>query len=82
MGRAEYPRFHSSLRWYYLSRNRIPMLKMYAVRFPYWFIYEVFNFVYGFLRMLLLEDQRREKVAAFFRGTWDGLRGRLGAVSN
>ena len=80
MGRAEYPRFHSPLRWYYVSRNRIPMLRMYALRFPYWLIYETFNFVYGFVRMLLLEDQRREKVGAFLRGTWDGMRGRLGAA--
>jgi rhamnosyltransferase len=81
MGRAEYPRFHSPLRWYYLSRNRIPMLKKYAVHFPYWCIYEFLNFSYGFLRMFLLEDQRIEKVTAFLRGTWDGLHGRLGAVS-
>jgi rhamnosyltransferase len=80
MGRVEYPRFHSPLRWYYVSRNRIPMLKMYAARFPYWFAYEIFNSIYGFVRMLLLEDQRLEKVRAFFRGTWDGLRGRLGSV--
>lgn len=80
MGRVEYPRFHSPLRWYYVSRNRIPMFRMYAVRFPHWFVYEIFNFVYGMLRMLLLEDQRREKVNAFFRGTWDGIRGRLGSA--
>jgi len=80
MGRVAYPRFHAPLRWYYVSRNRIPMLKMYAFRFPYWLVYEILNFVYGFARMLLFEDQRGEKVGAFFRGTWDGMRGRLGSA--
>lgn len=80
MGRAEYPRFHSPLRWYYLSRNRIAMLRKYAIRFPHWFMYELGNLVYGFLRMILLEDQRREKIGAFLRGTWDGMHGRLGSA--
>ena len=78
MGRTEYPRFHAPQRWYYVSRNRIPMLRKYATQFPYWFVYEILNFAYGFLRMLLLEDQRKEKIKAFLRGTWDGVHNRFG----
>jgi len=73
-----YPTFHSPERWYYISRNRIPMIRMYAWRFPHWFTYEVVASIHGLLRMLLFEDHRREKLIAVMKGTIDGLLGRLG----
>ena len=73
-----YPTFHSPERWYYIARNRIPMIRMYAWRFPHWFTYEVIASVHGLLRMLLFEDRRREKLIAVMKGTIDGLLGRLG----
>ena len=72
------PTFHSPARWYYISRNRIPMLRMYSLRFPHWLFYEIVASTYGMLRMLLFEDRRLEKVRAILRGTLDGLRGRMG----
>ena len=82
LGRTHYPTFHSPLRWYYISRNRIPMLRQYALRFPHWFLYEVVATAYVFLRMLLFESQKLAKLQAFFLGTLDGIRGRMGKATN
>lgn len=73
-----YPTFHLPLRWYYISRNRIAMIRMYATRFPHWFSYEIVASLYTLVRMLLTEDQRLEKLRAIWQGMWDGLRGRMG----
>lgn len=73
-----YPTFHPPLRWYYISRNRIAMIRMYALRFPHWFSYELVASWYTLMRMLLTEDQRLEKLSAIWQGMWDGLRGRMG----
>lgn len=81
LGRKHYPTFHSPLRWYYISRNRIPMLKKYALRFPHWLSFEIVSASYIFLRMMLFEDQKKAKINAFLHGTWDGLRGRMGKIS-
>lgn len=82
LGRAHYPTFHSPLRWYYISRNRIPMLKKYAVRFPHWFFYEVIASTYTFLRMIIFEGQRLKKLHAIFMGTRDGIFHRMGKASD
>lgn len=81
-GQDHYPTFHSPLRWYFKSRNRIPMLRKYALRFPHWFLYEVVATFYGFLKMLLFEPQKLAKLRAFFLGTLDGIRGRMGNATN
>ncbi|MBE3041888.1 hypothetical protein IMZ48_04760, partial [Candidatus Bathyarchaeota archaeon] len=75
-----YPTGHSPTRWYYISRNRIPMLRMYALRFPHWLTFEIAASAFWLLRMLIAEDLRAEKVRAVLRGTWDGLRGRMGPM--
>jgi rhamnosyltransferase len=76
-----FPTFHSPIRWYYISRNRIPMLRMYALKFPYWLSFEIVSSVYIFLRMMLFEDQRLLKLKAIFYGTLDGLCRRMGKIS-
>lgn len=82
LGRNHYPTFHSPLRWYYISRNRIPMLRQYALRFPHWLLYELVATTYVFMRMLLFETQKVTKLRAFFLGTLDGIRGRMGKATN
>ncbi len=81
LGREHYPTFHSPLRWYYISRNRIPMLKKYALRFPHWFFFEIISGSYILLRMLLFENRKTKKLHAFILGTFDGLRGRMGKAN-
>ena len=77
-GQNHYPTFHSPLRWYFSARNRIQMFRQYAIRFPHWAMYEVVANLYIFIKMLLFETQRIAKLRAFFRGTLDGIRGRMG----
>jgi rhamnosyltransferase len=77
-----HPTFHSPLRWYYISRNRIPMVLLYAYRFPHWFFYELVNNSYGLIRLLLFEDKKASKLLAMLLGTLDGLNRRMGPISN
>ena len=76
-----HPTFHSALRWYFISRNRVPMLLQYGVRFPHWFFYELVVNTYGLVRLVLFEDHKVAKVRAIILGTWDGLANRLGPIS-
>jgi rhamnosyltransferase len=73
-----YPSFHPAERWYTISRNRIPMLKEFGLKYPHWMIYELVASTYITLRMLLTEDRKLAKISGMLRGTFDGLRGRLG----
>jgi len=73
-----YPTFHPPQRWYTISRNRIVMLRTYALRFPHWFTYEIVASLYTLARMLLAEDDRLAKLRAVWRGILDGLRGKIG----
>jgi rhamnosyltransferase len=75
-----YPTFHPPKRWYTTSRNRIAMIRMYALCFPHWFTYEIVASFYTLVRMLLTEDDRVRKLRAAWRGLLDGLRGRMGEV--
>jgi rhamnosyltransferase len=77
-----YPTFHSPLRWYYMSRNRIPMFRLYAFRFPHWFFYELIINSFGLIRLLLFEDQKTSKLMALILGTIDGLHQHMGPISN
>jgi len=73
-----FPSFHSPERWYTMSRNRIPMMLTYGLKFPHWLTYDIVATVYILVRMLLTENQRGAKFLQFIRGTWDGLCGRMG----
>lgn len=77
-GSNHYPTFHSPLRWYYIGRNRVQMLKTYAIRFPHWLFYEIVASIYTLIRMLLFETKKIAKLQALIRGTWDGVLGRMG----
>jgi rhamnosyltransferase len=77
-----HPTYHSPLRWYYISRNRIPMYRLYAFRFPYWLLYELIINSYGLVRLLLFEDQKINKLLAMLLGTLDGLNRHMGPISN
>ena len=73
-----YPTHHSPLRWYTIGRNRVQILKTYAIRFPHWMTYELLASAFITLRMLLTEKERIAKLRSEFLGTLDGLRGRMG----
>jgi rhamnosyltransferase len=73
-----YPTFHPHERWYTISRNRIQMIKSYGFQFPHWLFYEMVASSYIIFRMFLTEDKKLSKMSALIKGSWDGLRGRLG----
>lgn len=75
------PTNHSALRQYYISRNRIMMYKMYARKLPHWFVYDVQTSIKWWIKILLCEENKIRKVLMIIRGTWDGIRGRMGAYS-
>lgn len=75
------PTFHSPLRWYYINRNRIVMLGMYTLKAPYWAVYDVMMGSYAFLKMLLYEDRKLQKILAVIMGIFDGLFRRMGPIS-
>jgi rhamnosyltransferase len=74
------PTFHSPLRWYYINRNRIVMLRTYALKAPYWAIYDVMVGSYAFLKMLLYEDRKLQKILAVMMGIFDGLFRHMGPI--
>jgi rhamnosyltransferase len=78
IGLRLYPTFHSPQRWYTISRNRVVMIRTYALYFPHWFTYEIVASFYTLARMLLAEDDRLRKLRAAWRGFRDGLRGEMG----
>jgi rhamnosyltransferase len=82
VGRDHYPTFHPPLRWYYRSRNRIALLRQYALRCPHWLTYEIVASFYTMTKMILFEPQKLAKLRAFLLGTLDGLRGHMGRASD
>jgi rhamnosyltransferase len=81
LGSEQSPTFHSPIRWYYISRNRIFMLRLYALRFPHWFFFEMAVTLTWLGRMILFEDQRLVKLKAFLLGVRDGIRKKSGKIS-
>jgi rhamnosyltransferase len=75
-----YPTFHSPDRWYYIWRNRLPMIRTYGLRFPHWLLFDLMAGLYSLCRMLLFEDRRFLKVRASIRGVSHGLQGRMGKM--
>lgn len=75
------PTNHSPLRHYYIARNRVPMMKRHAKRWPHWFFFECAAAVLWFVRVIAVEEKKRQKLTAMLLGTWDGFRGVTGKCS-
>jgi rhamnosyltransferase len=72
------PSHHNAIRRYYMSRNRIALLRKYFTVFPAWapkFIYEAMK---DTVKALIAEEDRSRKFRNLFLGTWDGFTGRMG----
>jgi rhamnosyltransferase len=69
---------HSPLRKYYVARNSLVTIFTYWRREPDWCLRRLVRLVMGLLLMATLEQHRLAKVAAFFIGVADALRGRMG----
>lgn len=75
---AAFPTHHSTIRHYYISRNRMALYRRHGLRFPSWAAYETLGALKLIMKVVAFEDGRRQKLAATVRGTLDGMRGRRG----
>lgn len=87
IGRPERRRFlwrhvttsnHSALRRYYITRNRIVVWRSFLRSEPRFVVGDLISAVGKEMIKVLLETDRRRKLAAMLRGARDGLVGRLG----
>jgi GT2 family glycosyltransferase len=80
LGRDFRPMNHASFRHYYMARNRVAVWRRHALAVPHWAAFDFCFTWYNLARVLGFERHRRAKVKAILRGTWDGLRGKSGAM--
>jgi rhamnosyltransferase len=71
---------HSAARYYYLSRNRIVMIRRYWRQYPRWSYFQARSILRDLVVNFVVEDRRWAKLCTTLRGVLDGLRGRLGMV--
>jgi rhamnosyltransferase len=71
---------HSAKRYYYLTRNRIVMVKRYWRQYPRWSYLTARSVVRDLIVNFVVEDHRRQKLGATLHGFVDGLIGRMGMV--
>lgn len=69
---------HSPLRRYYAARNRLRMYPRYLLSdFP-WLCHDAWSWLKEVIKLMLFEEDRRQKLGFIARGIWDALRGRSG----
>ncbi|MBW9111868.1 glycosyltransferase family 2 protein [Microbacterium ureisolvens] len=71
-GRDFFVADYSPMRQYYMSRNRLVLIRRYG--FGAWFWEDLSYMGKAWAKVLLFEGDRPRKVGAFFRGARDGLR--------
>jgi rhamnosyltransferase len=72
------PGHHSSLRRYYMSRNRVVLYRKYIVIFPGWVFHSIWEALRETIKSFIVETERARKFRNLLLGTWDGLTGRMG----
>lgn len=72
---------HSSLRRYYIARNSIYVYKKFALTYPAWVARDAVKLVKLIIMLIMFETDRRNKLAAIFRGIFHGMSGRIGKYS-
>lgn len=72
------PSNHSSLRRYYIARNRVFVYKKYLTFDFQWLLLDFRGFISETVKILLFEEEKKEKMIMTLRGIIDGFRGRMG----
>ena len=72
------PMHHSTVRRYYMSRNRVVVCRRYIRVFPVWILQYIYVNMRETAKCFLGERDRARKLRNFLLGTWDGLAGRMG----
>ncbi len=78
-GRTIFVTNHNPQRRYFITRNRIVLLKRYLLKDCEWTAYELTDFWKGTIALLLFEQDRWLKVQYMLRGAADAIFGRLGS---
>jgi rhamnosyltransferase len=69
---------HSPLRRYYAARNRLRMYSRYMFSDPRFIGHDARSWFKEVIKLMLFEQDRRQKLGFIARGVWDALRGRSG----
>lgn len=72
---------HSAQRHYYMTRNRLLLVREHALRRPGWALATLRKAAVGAVLTVMFDGDRTPKVPAIARGLRDGVRGRRGPVS-
>lgn len=78
-GRNIFVTNHNPQRRYFITRNRIVLLRRYMGKDREWTAYELTDFWKGTVALLLFEQDRWLKVKYMIRGAWDAIFGQLGS---
>lgn len=76
------PTNHSSVRRYYMSRNRFYIWNKYKNEFPQWVSKDKKRFVSELIKVILFEEKKTEKIKMTIRGIKDFKNGKVGKLSN
>lgn len=72
---------HSSLRRYYIARNGVYIYKKFALSYPAWVAHDAFKFLKLMIMLTLFETDKKQKLAAIFKGILHGLAGKMGKLN-
>jgi rhamnosyltransferase len=72
------PTYHSPMRRYYMSRNRLVVYRKYIRVFPGWVLQSMYESTRETIKCFIAEEARARKFRSYLLGTWDGLTGRMG----
>ena len=72
----EFPyQVHPAFRRYTIYRNRVTVIKEYAALFPDFLLFEILSIAKDFFKLVLLEDQKINKLRSIFIGIMHGMTG-------
>jgi rhamnosyltransferase len=71
---------HSAQRRYYMTRNRVVLVRRYWARHPGWSLGKLRAIVRETIALCLVEDERKRKLVNTIRGIHDAMRGRMWKV--
>lgn len=80
-GKHFFPTFHSPLRHYYVSRNRIMIWKKYYKKYPYYLTWDLLSFGNTIFLIIAFENNRLEKLKFMIKGILDAFKGKKGKYS-
>ena len=80
-GKDFFPTFHSPLRHFYVSRNRVMIWKRYYKVFPYYLTWDLLSFFNTLFLIVAFEDNKFKKLIFILKGYCAGFRGLKGKYS-